>query len=315
MSLLMKGGISNLSELTIDAAPDKAKAIADLILTIQGDMLYRNTLAERLAAEYGVGMNFLHMTNSGEFVPVWKDLQADIVYITGAVNRVIYAPILQIPVPVLSLVAAEDHSGGGFTATPPLTIPAPSIGLITAEDHSGGGFAATPPLTIPDPPTLALYPALLDQKYQTGDDAEVPVYGINWEAQTFTPSFNHDLNILWLKIARNNYPGNVTVSLRDTLAGIPAGLDLQSVTINGDYLSTTTRLIMFLITAQAVVAATQYAIVIRAPAGDAANYIKWREDASAPGYAGGTRCQSTNSGGDWAIEVGEDYIFEEGNYI
>ncbi|GAJ19433.1 unnamed protein product, partial [marine sediment metagenome] len=51
MSLLVKAGISKLSELDIDAAPTKAKSIAELILTTQGDLLYRNTLAERLAAK------------------------------------------------------------------------------------------------------------------------------------------------------------------------------------------------------------------------------------------------------------------------
>jgi len=136
MSLLIKGGgITKLSELDIDAAPTKAKDIADLILTTRGDMLYRNTLAERLAAEYGVGMNFLHMTNSGNYVPAWRDLQTDIVYISGAVNRVIYPPILQIPVPDLNLVVAEDHSGGGHVAVPPaLAIPLPVVSApITAS--------------------------------------------------------------------------------------------------------------------------------------------------------------------------------------
>ena len=127
-----EGGITKLSELDIDAAPTKAKDIADLILTTRGDILYRNTLAERLAAEYGVGMNFLHMTNSGNYVPVWKDLQTDIVYITGAVNRVIYPPILPIPVPVISLVAAEDHSGGANPIAPPaLAIPMPTVAVAT----------------------------------------------------------------------------------------------------------------------------------------------------------------------------------------
>ena len=129
VSLLTKAGITKLSELDIDAAPTTAQAIAELILTTQGDVLYRNTEAARLAAEYGIGMNFLHMTNSGDFVPVWKDLQGDIVYITGAVNRVIYPPILQIPLPVLGLAVAEDHSGEGHVAVPPaLVIPVPTIG-------------------------------------------------------------------------------------------------------------------------------------------------------------------------------------------
>jgi len=40
--------------------------------------------------------------------------------------------VLSIPTPSLALVAVEDHSGGGHTATPPaLTIPAPTIGKAT----------------------------------------------------------------------------------------------------------------------------------------------------------------------------------------
>ena len=128
MSLLVKAGITKLSELDIDAAPTKAKSIAELILTTQGDMLYRNTLAERLAAEYGIGMNFLHMTNTGLFTPAWRDVQTDIVYISGGVNRVIYPPILTVPVPEISLVVAEDHSGGANPiALPTLTVPLPVV--------------------------------------------------------------------------------------------------------------------------------------------------------------------------------------------
>jgi hypothetical protein len=38
----------------------------------------------------------------------------------------------------------------------PLVIPHPAISLVTAEDHSGGALTATPALTLPAPPTLAL---------------------------------------------------------------------------------------------------------------------------------------------------------------
>ena len=132
MSLLTKAGITSLSELEIDAAPAKAKSIAELILTTQGDMLYRNIAAERVAAEYGVGMNFLQMTNSGVFIPAWRDLQGDIVYITGAVNRVIYPAILSIPTPSIDVAVAEDHSGGGHVADKTLPIPEPTIGEVVA---------------------------------------------------------------------------------------------------------------------------------------------------------------------------------------
>jgi len=136
MSLLIKG-ITKLSQLEIDAAPGKAKDIVELVLTTQGDILYRNAAAARLAAEYGVGMNFLHMSNTGRYVPHWRDLQEDIIYISGAVNRVIYPPILRIPTPEIGVAVAEDHSGGGHPVTPPtLAIPAPSVSLEEAKATS-----------------------------------------------------------------------------------------------------------------------------------------------------------------------------------
>lgn len=144
MSLLTKAGITKLSDLEIDAAPAKAKDIAELILTTQGDLLFRNTEAERIAADYGVGMNFLHLLNTGKLVPAWRDLQGDIVYITGAVNRVIYPAILSIPTPSVSVAVAEDHSGGGHTAEKTLTIPVPTVDKAAVKSDPaavGGGIA------------------------------------------------------------------------------------------------------------------------------------------------------------------------------
>jgi len=131
-------GISKLSELEIDAAPDKAKDIAELILTTQGDILYRNVEATRLAADYGVGYNFLHAKNTGIDEPEWMDIQEIIAYIAGAVNRVVAPPTLQIPAPPdISVAVAEDHSGGGFTYDKTLAVPAPSISEATVADSPG----------------------------------------------------------------------------------------------------------------------------------------------------------------------------------
>ena len=210
-------GISKLSELTIDDAPDEAKDIAELVLTTKGDILYRNDEAARLGkgtlgqllrqaalvpvwgpspiedicttlgdilyrnavslarlgrgttgqllkqgalipvwgpspiedicttrgdilyrdavsltrlqADYGLGMNFLHMSNTGQLEPEWTDIQSDIIYITGAVNRIIKLATLVIPgPPAISLAVAEDHSGGAHVYNNALPITMPSIG-------------------------------------------------------------------------------------------------------------------------------------------------------------------------------------------
>ncbi len=139
MSLLLKGGISKLSELEIDAAPGKAKDIAELVLTTQGDILYRNTEAVRLPADYGIGYNFLHARNTGIDEPEWLDIQDLIIFLTGAVNRAIALPTLQCPVPVCGgATVAEDHSGGGHVAEPAaLDVPVPTCGG-EAVQHSPG---------------------------------------------------------------------------------------------------------------------------------------------------------------------------------
>ncbi|MBA7537317.1 hypothetical protein ES705_29584 [subsurface metagenome] len=100
----------------------------------QGGIAYRGpAILEKLAANYGVGYNFLHAKNTGIDEPEWMDIQGIIGYITGGVNRMIAPPTLVIPQPPdISVVVAEDHSGGGHVAAPPtLAIPTPSIGDAT----------------------------------------------------------------------------------------------------------------------------------------------------------------------------------------
>lgn len=133
MSLLTKAGISKLSELDIDAAPAQAKDIVELILTTRGDILYRNMEAARLAPDYGDGYNFLKAQNTGHDQPCWVDIQSLVIYLTGAVNRMIWPPALMIPTPDIAMAIAEDHSGGGHAASPELTMPIPAISEPTAE--------------------------------------------------------------------------------------------------------------------------------------------------------------------------------------
>jgi hypothetical protein len=144
MSLLTKAGITKLSELEIDAAPDKTKDILELLLTQRGDVLYRDTEAARLAAEYGVGYNFLHAKNTGVDQPEWLDIQDVIAYLTGAVNRMIAPPTLLIPAPSLSFEVAEEHSGGGYLEQKTLDVPVSSITAATAVttvDAVGGAVS------------------------------------------------------------------------------------------------------------------------------------------------------------------------------
>ena len=156
MSLLIKAGISKLSELEIDANKDwQAKEITNLkaiaAAMARGDIVFRgDDILERLAGNYGVGYNFLHMKNAGQLQPEWMDIQELIVYLTGALNRMIAPPVLAIPTPAMGLAVAEDHSGGGYVGQGTLSIPEPGIDLETATGP-GGGVTAEKTLNIPAP--------------------------------------------------------------------------------------------------------------------------------------------------------------------
>ncbi|MBA7691166.1 hypothetical protein ES703_99706 [subsurface metagenome] len=175
------GGITSLSELIIDAAPDKAKDIAELLLTTRGDILWRALEVERLAGDYGVGFNVLHMLNTGQLALEWKDIQDWIIYLTGAVNRMITLPTLVIPIPGVSLEVTEDHSGGGQTVAKELTIPVPSIEIATATytpaavdgaiaDDGGAQTDETTEANSADPDDMTLLPAVpaVDDAYYFG---------------------------------------------------------------------------------------------------------------------------------------------------
>jgi hypothetical protein len=211
----------------------------------------------------------------------------------------------------------------GLTGEPPvLIIPHPSIlPPDVVEDHSGGGFTIPPDLpdlVIPAPPALSLSElALIDKRYDLGDDGDFSIEGLFWEAQTFTTNLAHNIEIIEILCRRVLNPGNITISIRATVAGLPVLPDLTSVTFDGNALSAANAWITRYVPTQALLAATKYAIVISAPVGDAANYLVWRKDGTVPTFAGGARCSSAGGGADgtWVEDVNTDFMFREGEVI
>ena len=285
MSLLLKAaGITKLSELDIDVdKPWAGKGISNLkelaASMAHGDVDFRGAaVLEKLTA--AIPGQYLKTQGVG-FPPIWADMP-----------------------------------GGRFERLFFLTIPQPpSISLAVVEDHSGGGFTASPNLVIPTP-TLSKELALFDQRYDLGDDGDLSIEGDNWEAQTFTTNKAHNIEIIEILCRRVLNPGNVTIGIRATDgAGLPTGADLTSITFDGNALSAANAWIARYVAALAVGAATKYAIVVRAPAGDAANYLIWRKDGTVPSYAGGARCFSANGGLNWAEDANTDFMFREGEVI
>lgn len=144
-------------------------------------------------------------------------------------------------------------------------------------------------------------------------DSAVEIYGQNWSAQTFTiGSEAHSVTELRLMLYRELLPGTVTVSIKATDTGDPVGADLCSGTIDGDTLTTDTAGSWYVVDVDdySMEASTQYAIVVRAVAGDSTNSLWWKMDGSASTYAGGQEELSTGGGSTWTGDADDDYMFE-----
>jgi len=154
----------------------------------------------------------------------------------------------------------------------------------------------------------------LYEYYNTGDDSQEWIYGDVWFAQTFTVgAVAHTVTSVKLKMFREGNPGTLTVGIRATDGdGKPTGADLTSGTTNANNFTTDPVGAWYEITlAEYTLAAnTKYAIVCRAPSGDASNDVGWRVDLSSPTYEEGWALYSGNSGVSWTSYYTEDLMFE-----
>ena len=119
-----------------------------------------------------------------------------------------------------------------------------------------------------------------------------------WIAQTFTPAISHLLKKVSIKAqGMTPFTGVITVSIRATTAGLPSGVDLDSVSFSEALLnaSAVDWYQATLPVGVAVTAGVMYAIVIRYAT---SGFRYGRTWGSSP-YAGGTHCISTNSGSTW----------------
>lgn len=155
----------------------------------------------------------------------------------------------------------------------------------------------------------------LYENYITGDTNQGGLFEPNWDSQTFTPSTNHIITSVKLKLWRVGSPGTLTISIRATSSSLPTGSDLAVGTTDGDTLPTSAgsaewREITFT-TGYLLIAGTEYAIVARALSGNGSNYGQWRYDDFSPTYTDGQRAFSSNSGASWTAASTDDFMFEE----
>lgn len=151
------------------------------------------------------------------------------------------------------------------------------------------------------------------EAYETGHNADVHVYGAYWYAQTFTPDEAFSITSVRLRIARVGDPGPITVSIRRTDGGDPVGSDLTSYYFEVGFWAGVFSQWYEINLPTRTLGTETYAIVVRAPAGDDANYLRWYyHDVGT--YAGGMYLESDDSGLTWSDEADYDFMFSIWGY-
>lgn len=156
----------------------------------------------------------------------------------------------------------------------------------------------------------------LYEHYLVGPAAH-PSESDNWSGQTFTPQISHHLFEVKFRVYRVGWPGIVTI---DTYACDPAhkptGSILSTGTFNGNLVTTNTLGEMQTIPLSfgcSPLSGVEYALIIKAPAGNASNYINMKADPSST-YTRGVSLKTWNGGATWSVSLTADKVFEEWGY-
>jgi len=150
--------------------------------------------------------------------------------------------------------------------------------------------------------------------YTDDDNTAYPVWGVNWNVQTFTPSVRADITSVKLKLFKTGNPaGNFNVDIHAVDgAGKPTGAALTSGSIVASTIAAGSpgSLVEITVTKYGLSADTKYAIVVSVPDGSAGNQIEWRIDSTELAYTGGTGGSSGDSGSTWTMNANQDAMFE-----
>ena len=136
------------------------------------------------------------------------------------------------------------------------------------------------------------------------------VWGDTWLGQTFTTGAVVAVVRVSITLAAGvGAPtGDFVVSVRSTAAGLPTGVDLASITVDASTLGVGAN-VLDLEIAYPLAAATMYAIVVKHPTGNGANFWNWTYSNVNP-YAGGTYISSLDGGATWATIPAFDLTFQ-----
>ena len=204
--------------------------------------------------------------------------------------------------------------GGTTTQNFSLTAAPPSACLTdtTQADFQTGVFTNTDAINSPGDVTLAT--PNVDQQNTAGTTTGTGFGTPNWTGQTFVAGVSALLVKADVQLFCNGCgltPPNLTLSVRNTSAGVPTGADLTTATIPGSAFGTgsTTTFTATFVTPLALTSGTQYALILRpvsVPAGSGYFWIR----SSPSTYANGSRVLSADSGGTWSTDTTRDYNFK-----
>jgi hypothetical protein len=166
--------------------------------------------------------------------------------------------------------------------------------------------------TTPGDVTLSNAP-VSDQANTAGTTTGTGFGTPNWTGQTFIAGVTGMLvkaDITLFCSGCGATPPNLTLSVRNTAAGLPTGADLATATVPGSaFASGASTLFTATFGAPvAITSGTQYALILRpvsAPAGSGYFWIR----SSPSTYANGSRVLSADSGGTWSTDTTRDYNF------
>ncbi|HYX29708.1 MAG TPA: carboxypeptidase regulatory-like domain-containing protein, partial [Pyrinomonadaceae bacterium] len=168
-------------------------------------------------------------------------------------------------------------------------------------------------ITSPGNVTLSNAPAI-DQQNTAGTTTGTGFGTPAWTGQTFIPAVTGQLAKADVQLFCNACgatPPNLTLSVRNTSAGVPTGADLATATIPGSTFSSGST-VLYTATfgsPATLTSGTQYALILRpvsAPAGSGYFWIR----SSPSTYANGSRVLSADSGATWSADTTRDYNFK-----
>ncbi|MFM9903959.1 MAG: carboxypeptidase regulatory-like domain-containing protein [Pyrinomonadaceae bacterium] len=205
---------------------------------------------------------------------------------------------------------------GGTTVNDFALTAAPATACLTdtaQSDFQLGTFTNVDLNATPGDLTLSNEP-FIDQQNTAGTTTGTGFGTPAWTGQTFIPAVTGLLAKADVQLFCNGCgatPPDLTLSVRNTAAGVPTGADLASVTIPGSNFSSGAT-VLFTATFGSPVtltSGTQYALVLRpvsVPSGSGYFWVR----SSPSTYANGSRVISADSGGTWSTETTRDYNFK-----